>query len=192
MAIAGLNYTAIDFETANSTQGSVCAVGMIKVRDGEVWDTKSSLVKPPDGGYFNPFNIKIHGIRPTDVVRSPTWLELWPTVQEFVGDDALVAHNAAFDRSVWRGACELSAIEHPVPPFYCTMRLARRVLALPSARLPLVASALGIPPFSHHDATADALACAQIGIELAGREGFLRVEDFGTLVGGTKQSRRRR
>lgn len=183
MSIPGLDFTAIDFETANQNPASVCAVGLIKVRGGEVVEQASSLVQNPDGGPFNYFNIQVHGIRPADVASAPSWIELWPDLREFVAGDFLLAHNAAFDRGVWAAACATTGIADPVPPFYCTLRLARRVLALPSNRLPLVAQALEVPAFQHHDATADALACAQIGIELARREGYHRIEDFGTLVG---------
>lgn len=181
--IPGLNFTAIDFETANQHAASVCAVGLIKVRDGAVVETVSSLVRNPDGGPFNRFNTRVHGITAADVAGSPDWRDLWPGVLSFVGADALLAHNAGFDRRVWYAACEASQIRAHEVPFYCTLRLARRVLGLPSNRLPLVVEALGLPVFSHHDATADALACAQVGIELASREGYASVEEFDTQVG---------
>jgi DNA polymerase III epsilon subunit-like protein len=31
-----LDFTAIDFETANSYRGSPCSVGVVKVRDGQI------------------------------------------------------------------------------------------------------------------------------------------------------------
>lgn len=189
MPITGLNFTAIDFETANQNSGSVCAVGLIKVQDGEVVDTASSLVRNPDGGPFNYFNTRVHGITAADVSDAPSWRDLWPRIVDFVGEDSLLAHNAAFDRRVWQAACELSQLRAPNATFYCTLRLARRVLQLPSNRLPLVVQALDLPAFAHHDATADALACAQIGIELSHREGYSRIEEFDTKVGA--RSRRR-
>jgi DNA polymerase III, epsilon subunit and related 3''-5'' exonucleases len=182
-----LNFTAIDFETANGHRGSACAVGAIKVEDGKIVKSMSSLINPPDKGGFSSFNIRIHGITPEAVMTAPTWPELWPTLVEFIGDDALVAHNAAFDRSVWRGACDLSGIFGSEPDWFCTVKLARRVLRLPSNKLPLVAAALDLPTFQHHDATADAKACALIGIEISKREGFQSVHDFGDPVGGVRK-----
>ena len=32
----GLDFTAIDFETANSSPASACSVGLVRVRDGKV------------------------------------------------------------------------------------------------------------------------------------------------------------
>ena len=36
--VPGLDFTAIDFETANGFRGSPCAVGAVRVRDGVMVD----------------------------------------------------------------------------------------------------------------------------------------------------------
>ena len=177
-----LDFTAVDFETANGSRASACAVALVRVRAGRVVEQLDSLIRPVDGGGFNGFNIRVHGIRPSDVYDAPTWAELWPQVRDFVAGDALVAHNASFDRGVWRAASSLEGLNAPEPEFFCTLRLSRRFLDLPSHRLPLVAAALDLPAFSHHQAAADALACASIGIELARREGLNTVADFGASL----------
>ena len=43
-----LDFTAIDFETANNSAASACSVGLVKVRDGEVVDRFAPTVKPQD------------------------------------------------------------------------------------------------------------------------------------------------
>ena len=40
------NFAAIDFETANEQPCSVCSVGVVVVRGGEIVDTFYSLIKP--------------------------------------------------------------------------------------------------------------------------------------------------
>ena len=40
------NFAAIDFETANEFSSSVCSVGVVIVRDGEVADSFYSLIHP--------------------------------------------------------------------------------------------------------------------------------------------------
>ena len=40
------DFAAIDFETANSERTSVCSVGIVIVRDGEIIDSYYSLIKP--------------------------------------------------------------------------------------------------------------------------------------------------
>lgn len=39
------NFAAIDFETANQQRTSVCSVGIVIVRDGEIVDSYYSLIK---------------------------------------------------------------------------------------------------------------------------------------------------
>lgn len=57
------NFIAIDFETATQSPDSICEVGICVVRDGEVVDTRSWLVRPPHNRY-SYWNMQIHGIRP--------------------------------------------------------------------------------------------------------------------------------
>ena len=40
------DFAAIDFETANSERTSVCSVGVVVVRGGEIADTFYSLIQP--------------------------------------------------------------------------------------------------------------------------------------------------
>ena len=40
------DFAALDFETANGERTSVCSVGVVVVRDGQVADTFYSLIQP--------------------------------------------------------------------------------------------------------------------------------------------------
>ena len=40
------DFAAIDFETANNERSSVCSVGIVIVRGGEIMDKFYSLIKP--------------------------------------------------------------------------------------------------------------------------------------------------
>ena len=40
------DFAAIDFETANYDRSSVCSVGVVIVRDGEIVDKFYSLIQP--------------------------------------------------------------------------------------------------------------------------------------------------
>ena len=103
-----LDFTAIDFETANSSNASACAVGLARVRDGEVVATAGWLIRPPAGhDRFFELNTRIHGIREEDVIGAKGWSEQLDDLAAFAGADVLVAHNAGFDMTVIRRACEL-------------------------------------------------------------------------------------
>lgn len=179
-----LDFTAIDFETANSSSASACAVGLARVRDGRVVASEGWLIRPPAGhDRFFEINVGIHGIRSEDVVDAPTWQHQLPRLCEFIGDDVLVAHNAGFDMRVLRSACEATELVVPPARYLCSVQVARRSYELPSYRLPVVAAAAGHLDFAHHDATADALACAHIMIDAAQRAGATDVVELAMLLG---------
>jgi DNA polymerase-3 subunit epsilon len=168
--VKNLNFTAIDFETANSKRGSVCAVGLSRVRAGAVTESVSWLIRPPAGvDHFDPRNIAVHGIRPGDVTGAATWETSLARILAFAGEDVLVAHNASFDRSVFRNACAEANLEVPEVQFHCSLDLARRLLDLEVNRLPQVAQALGLDSFNHHDAGSDAEVCAKAVLAIARR-----------------------
>ena len=168
----GLSFTAIDFETANPKRASVCAVGVVKVRDGMVVETMETLVRPPPGHEeFSVINVGVHGITSRDVQAAPSWDQVYPEVSRLAGEDVLVAHNASFDRSVLLGASREYGIPVARSRWLCTRDTAKAVLALPGYRLPDVAAALGVAPHAHHQAGADALQCALVLLALCRRQG---------------------
>ena len=175
-----LDFTAIDFETANSSSASACAVGLVRVRDGEVVDKTGWLIRPPAGhDVFFELNTRIHGIRAEDVIHAPTWTQQLGALTEFAGDDVLVAHNAGFDMAVIKRACDATGDDCPPYRYACSLQVARKVYQLDSYRLPFVAAEAGFPDFPHHNATADALACAHVMIDAARRLG---ADDVDALV----------
>ncbi|MFE2774013.1 3'-5' exonuclease [Microbacterium resistens] len=179
-----LDFTAIDFETANSSPASACSVGLVRVRDGEVVATAGWLIRPPAGhDHFQEWNVRIHGIQAHQVVDAPAWSDQLDRLCGFAGADVLVAHNAGFDLNVLRRACE--ATGDAVPPYrsLCSLNVARRVYDLDSYRLPRAAAAAGFGEFPHHDALADARACAQIVIDAARRNGSRTIEELADAVG---------
>nr|WP_241740127.1 exonuclease domain-containing protein [Microbacterium invictum] len=179
-----MDFTAIDFETANSSSASACAVGLTRVRDGHVVAQTGWLIQPPAGhDRFFELNIGIHGIHADDVAGAPTWAEQLPTLTDFIGDDTLVAHNAGFDMRVLQSACEATSQDCPPYSYVCSLQVARRSYELASYRLPLVAAAAGFLDFAHHDAAADALACAHIMVDAARRAGAQDVVELAMLLG---------
>lgn len=123
----GLNFIAIDFETANSSRASICEAGICVVRDGKVQETRSWLVRP-QGNVYNYWNIKLHGIRPNDTENSPEFPEVWTEISKYLQTiPVLVAHNAMFDMGCIRCSLELYGMEKPEVSYYCSLRAARRL-----------------------------------------------------------------
>ena len=181
-----LDFTAIDFETANGDSASACAVGLVKVRDAKIVDSFSTLINPPTGWWdFHPGNIGVHGIRPADVEHAPTWPEVLEQMLTFIEGDVLVAHNAGFDMGVLRNATARVGLELPELQYTCSLAISRKTYNLDSYRLNAVAYAVGHEEFDHHDALADSDACARIIIHAAKRHG---ADDLASLLAETNQA----
>ncbi|MFB9163562.1 exonuclease domain-containing protein [Arthrobacter psychrochitiniphilus] len=168
----GISFTAIDFETANNYRASACAVGLTKVKSGQVVEQVSWLMKPlPGYADFLPINVGIHGITAAHVRNMPDWRGIHGPMMDFIGGDALVGHNVSFEKSVISKANEASGLPATNLDFHCTLTLARKHLQLDHYTLSDVVGALELPAFNHHDAGDDARASALIAIELARRSG---------------------
>jgi DNA polymerase-3 subunit epsilon len=179
-----LDFTAIDFETANSSAASACSVGLVKVRGGKVVDRAGWFIRPPLGhDHFQEWNVRIHGIQPQDVADAAGWVEQLADLVEFAEDDHLVAHNAGFDMGVIRAACAATLVACPEYSYLCSLQVARRTYNLESYRLPVAAMAAGFEGFHHHDALADAEACAAIVIHAAKRHEAATIADLAALTG---------
>ena len=143
--MGGLDFCALDFETANAFRGSPCAVGMVKVRGGVVVDAVNWLMRPPEGfDGFDAFNVQLHGITPEMVAGQPRFAARLPQIIAFAEGLPLVAHNAAFDVGVMRDACEASE-PWPTLDYACSLVLSRQTYQLLSYSLPWVAEAAGSP-----------------------------------------------
>ena len=161
-----MSFVAIDFETADRSLDSACAVALVKVENWQITERGYWLIRPPRERFRFTH---IHGISWKNVADQPTFAELWPSIRDFMsGASFLAAHNADFDRSVLRACCQTGRIQLPRWRFRCSARLARRILKIYPANLPAVCARLGIP-LKHHDARSDAEACARIMIAAHGR-----------------------
>ena len=180
-----INFTAIDFETANGSPASPCAVGLVKVRDGQIVDTFVTLIQPPaPNNWFHEGNIRVHGIKPSDVLDAPSWNEALGLMLQFIGEDILIAHNAPFDMGVLRASAAAVDATLPSLQYTCSLAISRKTYNLESYRLNAVAYAIGHEEFNHHDALADSDACARIVLHAADRHG---VETLPELLLATKQ-----
>jgi len=181
---SALDFTAIDFETANGSAASACSVGLAKVRGGKIVDRAGWLILPPAGhDSFSEWNTRIHGLTAADCRAAPRWAEQLPQLLEYLEGDVLAAHNAGFDMGVLRAACEASGQTVPTFDYLCSLQVSRRTYTLESHRLPMAASAAGFDDFPHHDALADAEACAWIVIDAAKRHGATSVAELSCLAG---------
>lgn len=164
-----MEFVSIDFETANQKWDSVCAVGMIMVKNEEIVDEYYSLVNPED--YFNSINVNIHGITAKDVANMPNFhtisRQMWP----WLSGNLVIAHNAAFDINVLKKVAQKYKLIVPEFSYACTCQIARLAWrSLENYRLSTVARHLSLE-LQHHNALSDARACARIMVQVMKESG---------------------
>lgn len=162
-----LDFAAIDFETANEQPSSVCSVGVVIVRDGEIVDTFYSLIHP-EPEYYQWFCRRVHGLGPEDTEDAPVFPYVWERIEPLIEGLPLVAHNARFDEGCLKAVFRTYRMDYPDYPFFDTLAASRRHFGgfLPNHRLETVAAACGFDLLNHHHALADAEACAAIAREI--------------------------
>ncbi len=163
-----MNFTAIDFETANE-KGHPCSLGLAVVENGAIVRRESWLIRPYELN-IPKFYSDIHGITEDMVADMPDFSQRWDAIRVFIEDQNIVAHNAGFDIGVLKNALDLYELPYPTFLYGCTVEVARKVWAKPQIvanhKLNTMAAHLGVE-FKHHDASDDAYASAIIAIEAA-------------------------
>lgn len=171
-----MNFVAIDVETANEGLASICQIGLVRFKSGEIVDKYTSLINPEDD--FSPLNIQIHGITEQHIIHAPTFLDIYEEIADFIQNDVLVCHTH-FDRTAWNKS--VINYELPAKPLVWldSARVTRRTwkqYAKSGYGLSNVCKDLGII-FKHHDALEDAKAAGLVLIK-ACQETGLNIDDW--------------
>lgn len=159
------DFVAIDFETANWERTSVCSVGIVIVRNGEIADRFYSLIKPIPN-FYSRRNTEVHGLTRRDTDSQPRFPKVWAQVADKIKGLPLVAHNRPFDEGCLKAVFAEYGMTYPDYEFHCTLAASRRHLKLRSHQLHISAAACGYNLANHHHALADAEACAAIALKL--------------------------
>lgn len=161
------DFAAIDFETANECPSSVCSVGVVIVRGGEVVDSFYSLIHP-EPEYYRYFCQQVHGLCEEDTCDAPVFPFVWESIVPKIEGLPLVAHNARFDEGCLKAVFQVYQMDYPDYIFYDTLAASRRRFGcrLPNHQLQTVAAACGYDLTRHHHALADAEACAHIALKI--------------------------
>ena len=95
-------FVALDFETANRSRSSACAVALVRVEGERIVKRVVDLIRPPTQHFeFTD----LHGIGWSDVKAKRAFCSVWRSLRPLLeGAEFLAAHNAKFDRGVL-GSC---------------------------------------------------------------------------------------
>ena len=77
------DFAAIDFETANNERTSVCSVGVVIVRNGEIVDSFYSLIQP-EPNYYNYWCTQVHGLTRRDTEEAPVFPVVWKQIEPLI------------------------------------------------------------------------------------------------------------
>ncbi len=172
---------AIDFETANGSRASACAIGLAWIDGEKIVRVEERLIRPREMR-FEPINISIHGIKPEHVAGKPELPEVLAEFRSDFADAVVLAHNAAFDMSVLRAGLDQYGLPYPEFGYLCTCKMARLVWPeLPSVALDAVSRHLGLA-LDHHQAGSDAAASAGIALAAKKKLGVARIRDIPTRI----------
>ena len=161
------DFAAIDFETANEERSSVCSVGVVIVRGGEIVDRFYSLIHP-EPEYYQWFCQRVHGLSEADTDDAPVFPYVWEKIAPKIEGLPLVAHNSPFDEGCLKEVFRVYQMDYPDYAFHDTLSASRRVFGcrLPNHQLQTVAAACGYDLMRHHHALSDAEACAHIALKI--------------------------
>ena len=163
MAMEALSFNAVDVETANWDPSSICQIGIVQVRGGEICKEWETLINPECP--FDPFNVDIHGIDESKVLESPTFVEAYNDLCTHLDVNLSAVSHMLFDRRAIQGAIEMHSLDALRLDWINSATVARWAWPDKYARkgysLGNLAKDLGIE-FDHHDALEDARTCAKI------------------------------
>ncbi len=171
-------YVVFDIETTgfSPVTNRIIEIGAVKVESGQITDRFSAFVNPQ---VPIPFEIeKLTGISDSMVIDADTIEVILPRFLEFVGDAALVAHNAGFDVSFIKENAKRQNIPFELT-YVDTVGIARTLLTGQAKyTLDAVAKTLKISLENHHRAVDDAECTAEIFLKFIE---MLKKDDIYTL-----------
>lgn len=158
------NYTVIDIETdgLSPLTNHIIEMSAVRVRNGQVESTFSTLCKPCDGYIMDDFIIMLTRITQDMIDGAPDVKSALLDFINFVGDDVVVGHNVPFDVNFIYDA----SISCNLKPFsndhINTVRLAKKLfpeLKDSGYSLAQVASELNVDYSNAHRALNDCFIC---------------------------------
>lgn len=159
----------IDFETTGLSPDlgdRVTEVAALRIVAGRVVERYVSLINCQVR--IPPFITGLTGITQAMVDAAPPVAHVLPQLLDFIGRDALAAHNASFDEKFLRAESARLGLAPAHQALVCSLKLSRRVFpGLSSYKLGMLSNALGIEFASAaHRAEADAEVAAQLLIHI--------------------------
>lgn len=182
-----MNFVAIDVETANQDNSSICQIGLATFKNGVVVDTWESLVDPET--YFSYTNIGIHGITKDKVMGAPKFYQLYDELKHMM-ENKFAVHHMPFDRVAINNVSSKYGLEHINTHWLDSAKVVRRTWTQFSKRgygLANISNHLGIR-FKHHDALEDAIAAGKVAVEACRNKG-MRIAEMNEFIKSSSKTK---
>lgn len=159
----------IDFETTGLSPDMgdrITEVAALRIVGGRVVERYVSLINC--NVRIPSFITGLTGITQAMVDGAPSVAQVMPALLDFIGEDALSAHNASFDEKFLRAEAARLGLTPAHQGLVCSLKLARRVFPqLSSYKLGNLSGQLGIAfKSAAHRAESDAEVAAQVLIHI--------------------------
>ena len=170
--LIAMHAVALDTETTglDVSKARLIQVGGIRIDDGLIIeeDQFNTLIDP--GVPIPAATTAIHGLSDEDVKGQPSFEEINPAFNHWLGQAIVIGYAIGFDFAVFRRECERSGIPWQSPRCL-DIRLLVAALSpsLPDYSLDSIASWLGIEIRDRHSAIGDARAAARIFLAILPR-----------------------
>ena len=175
-----MDFISVDVETANPDHASICQIGIVCFREGQLAEQWESLINPED--YFDDMNVFIHGIDESDVEDAPKLPEVYDNVVRYFSGNVVVSHTS-FDRIAFDRAFAKYGLTPPDCKWLDSAKVVRRAWTEFSQKgygIANVSKKLGIQ-FKPHIAQEDARAAGEILIQAIKTSGISLDDWFGRV-----------
>lgn len=161
------DYTVVDIETTSldSRSGEILEISAIKVRNKEIVDTFSKLIKV---SYVSAFTTHLTGITNTEMQEyGEDLIKVLEDFLSFLGDDIIVGHNVNFDVNFLYDNLERKLSIFLTNNYIDTLRLSRMYLPqLKHHRLDDLITYFNLEQRSEHRALNDCVLTNQVYLNL--------------------------
>ncbi len=157
-----MNFVIIDVETTGGSvnNSKITELAIYKFDGEKIIDEFVTLVNPE--APIPEFIVRLTGINDIMVQNAPKFYEIAKKVIEFTENCIFVAHNAAFDYSMFRSEFKALGFNYRLPQI-CTVKASRIIIpGHESYSLGKLTRGLGIDINGRHRAGGDALATTQL------------------------------
>lgn len=190
-----ISFVAIRFDYANQDKASACAIGLVKVENGQPTSVlyEKFLPKSENLDFFDDAS-QTGGLRSKDIQGLNDFSTLWPTIEAFIGDLPLVANSARTYMQTLEILWSEAEVNASALPYLCTEVLGRKITELASFSLNFYAHEFGyeLPEIANALDKAKATAAIMLGLaSLSKSDSLVELTESNDVQFGSVSSKER-